>query len=247
MSGRVAVMWWSVRLSLLFAVCLTGTKMFSTAVDSNLNSPIWQVRRDAFERLAGSPMVLSDHVLQRELVHLRNVENLQAETSSSDLGEDEDYLAYSDQLTEIIKKIAVATNSPSAWRSLVYAPYNSQSEMGIWLANQRPAFPFIVEQTRSKISAERMVSVYLLAMVLRRSKSDHSLSPAQYHALKRKIRYLVKNDIPPVRQSAIQGLGIIGDSEDAPLLETLDSAQINPVTRKFSEEALAKIRKGKTP
>jgi hypothetical protein len=232
---------------LLLLVCLAVTKVPSEAIDPGLSSPIWQVRRDAFERIAGKSTLLSSQILQRELVHLREFETIQVEKSSDDLFEDDDYVAYDDQLTELTQKIAVSSNSPAAWRSLVYTHYNPDSELGMWLADQKPAFPFIMEQTRSKFSARRMVSVYLLALILFRSKSDHSLTDAQYATFKKKIRYLIENDIAPVRQSAIVGLGRIGDSEDKALLEKMQRTGEDSFTRKVAHEALEKIQKDQSP
>lgn len=219
------------------------TRRVTPTLQDDLNNKGWQVRRDAFERVAGIPNVTNDPLYRQLLIRLRNEEDVQAEKGEPDLFEDDNYLAYDEELTDLVEKIAVATNDRGAWRSLVNMRYNPDSETGHWLAKHRQTLPYIIEHSRSVSFVRRMNAVYLLALVLSAAKEDGSLVPRQYKYIKQIICRLAVNDVAPVQQFAIRGLGVIDDKEDIPLLERLSAVGNSPESRQFALDALAQIRK----
>ena len=87
-----------------------------------------------------------------------------------------------------------------------------------------------------------MYAVYVIASMLAKSKTNKPFPPAQYETLKTKIRRLAEREISPVRQFAIEGLGLTKDAEDAEFLEKLGGTTKDPYVKKFALETAKEIR-----
>lgn len=220
----------------------------SPEIARGLRSNRWQVRRDAFERVAGRTNATTDAAMQNALVQLMRREDIDSETNATDLYEDDDYVAYHDQLLSLVQKIATTTNDPQAWRALVYDRYSGDSPLGQWLARHKAALPLIVGQLKSRYSVRRMTAVQVVSLRLIYSKSAKPdsgsyVSPRQYRYLKARIRFLAKTDVAPVSQAACMGLGAIGDKGDIPLLEQVAADPTrDKYTQKFAHQAVEQIR-----
>lgn len=240
-----------VALFAMFCSCLSifaqSSKMSSEILE-NLRSNRWQVRRDAFERIVADPKATSQQETQYQLIRLRCREDRAAEFSSEDLFEDDDYLAYDDQLTTLVQKIALHTNKPKAWRALAYMRYNGDSEYGRWLSQHWQALPFLVEQLKSPHAVRRATAVEVISLRLYYSKSaernpEEFVRREEYRYLKNRIRLLARIDVAPVSQSACMGLGTIGDDGDISLLEEIAAdKKRDKYTREFARQAIAQIR-----
>jgi hypothetical protein len=169
-------------------------------------------------------------------------ENVEANKESPDLFEDDDYLAYSDQLTEQVQRIAERDNDPAAWRALVYSRYNGDSVFGNWIAAHRQCLPYLLEQLHSHYEVRRMYSVYVLASMLAKSKTSDPFPTAKYQALKGDIRRLAMQDAVAVRFSAVQGLGLIKDPEDADFISKLSARITDPFLKKEALQIAQAIR-----
>lgn len=195
-------------------ICQAQSVLITPQVLQDLNSDRWQVRRDAFEHLAGVRNGVNQSRIQKLLIQLRQREDQESEKADPDLFEDDDYLAYDEELTSLVQKIAVDANDAGAWRSLVYMRYNGDSDYGNWIASHRQCLPYLLDQIHSPYSGRRLVAVYVLASMLAKSKFSDPFSPTRYKSLKARIRELAAKDVVPVRFSAVQGLGLINDPED---------------------------------
>ena len=100
------------------------------------------MRRDTFEQIEGNPKSTSDPKVSKLLVELRDVENIAASGGKTDLFEDDDYVAYDEQLTTAVEHIAVNSNNQSAWKALAYMRYNPDSVTGKWLAHHKQTLPY---------------------------------------------------------------------------------------------------------
>lgn len=245
MQGRLFI------VGVMVALCVAAhgeCRSIAPGIQSALNSTRWPVRRDAFERLAANTSSTLCPAERRALIRLQNTENHASEFSPVDLFEDDDYVAYNSQLLALVQKIATTTNSPQAWRALVYARYNGDSPLGQWLAKHRAALPFIAGQLKSRYSARRMAAVEVVSLRLFYSKSakpgsDLYVSPEQYRHLKARIRFLARTDIAPVSDAACMGLGLIGDNDDIPLLQRIaTSSRRDKYAQEFARQAIEQIR-----
>jgi hypothetical protein len=209
----------------------------------DLKSDRWQIRRDAFEHLAASKDGVHQPRIQALLIQLRERENQESEKESPDLFEDDDYLSYDDQLTPLVQEIAETTDDPRAWRALVYMRYNGDSVFGNWIAAHQQCLPFLLEQIHSRYSVRRMYAVYVIASMLAKAKaSSHPFPPTQYKALKALIRRLATFDVDPVRFSAVEGLGLTHDPEDAEFIERLSARFTDPGTKEIALKIAQQIR-----
>ena len=210
----------------------------------DLNADWWPVRRNAFEHLAAVPDGVNQPDVQSLLIQLRDREDKAANAAdpAPDLFEDDDYLAYDEQLTAMVQQVALKTENPAAWRALVYMRYNGDSVYGNWLASHRESLPFLMQQLKSPYAPQRMNAVYVIANMLAKSKVNSLFPPSQYQSIKRQIRAMAMRGNPAVRQSAMQGLGLTKDAEDAAFLETLAAECKEPYTRKFALDAAQEIR-----
>lgn len=251
LSFKLAIARASIWIVISVALCLVAhgeCRPISPDVRAALNSPRWQVRRDAFERIAGAASGAPCATIRRALIRLRDREDHASEFSPVDLFEDDDYNAYNDQLTRLVQKIAVGTNEPTAWRSLVNMRYNGDSPFGQWLAKQKEALPLLIGQLKSPYSVRRMSAVEVISLRLYYSKSakpdsDTYVSPDRYIYLKDRIRFVARTDAAPVSQAACMGMGVIGDKSDIPLLEQIaTSPKRDRYTQKFARQAIEQIR-----
>jgi hypothetical protein len=172
-----------------------------------------------------------DTKLDKEFIQLRKREDIESDRETPDLFEDDDYLAYDERLTQVVESLAEATNDPDAWRSLVDMRYNPDSQTGKWLASHCVVLPYVVALTKSRYDARRMIVIYVLAGLLKNCKGTGSVTPSRYKELKTVIRWHASHDSIPVSTSAIQGLGVTNDKEDASFLREL-SEQIPDAFRK---------------
>ncbi len=216
----------------------------SPHVISGLHAERWQVRRDAFEHLPCHP---KDSQLDSLLIQLRFRENRASEYDPDDLFEDDDYLAYDERLTNCIEQIAVTKNCKDAWRSLVYMRYNGDSATGRWLADHPETLPFLLEQTRSRSSFQRMTAVYVIAAYAAKAKAKKAVSPQKYQSLRQLVRKLAVHDELPVRDAAVEGLGVLGDPADLPLLEQIGANDKDQYVRSFALASAKSIKGGTTP
>jgi hypothetical protein len=230
-------------LLILCELCQAQRAMIPSVVHHDLDDGRWQVRRNAFEMVAANPLVTTDPLLGSLLIQLRMRENSESEKPVPDLYEDDDYVAYDEELTNLVEQIAINGNSPRAWKALVWMRYNPDSQTGRWLSEHKEALPYILELVRSSSSARRMNAGYLLALILSNSKSNLNLRPAKYQSLKAIIRSLALKDDPPVQQFASRGLALIGDCEDIPILERVAVRAKDPFTRGFALDAAKQIQK----
>lgn len=209
----------------------------------DLKSDRWQVRRDAFEQLAAVKDVVRQPQTQALLIDLRERENHESEKPDPDLFEDDDYLAYDEQLTPLVEQIAETTNNSRAWKALVYMRYNGDSVTGNWIAAHPQCLPYLLEQVHSKNSVQRMYSVYVIASMLAKAKaSSHPFPTSQYNSLKVVIHNLALNDIDPVSFSAAQGLALTHDSGDADVVERASKRLGDPQVRQMVANIAQQIR-----
>jgi hypothetical protein len=208
----------------------------------DLKSDQWEVRRDAFEHLAAVKDGTRQPRVQALLIQLRERENRESEKAEPDLFEDDNYLAYDDQLTPLVQRIAVTTDNPRAWRALVYMRYSGDSVYGNWIAAHRQCLPYLLEQVHSKYSPRRMYSVYVIASMLAKAKATNPFSPAQYKSLKAIIRHLALTDIDPVAYSAAEGLGLTHDPGDAEFVERASARLSDAPSRTFVAQIAQQIR-----
>jgi hypothetical protein len=216
-----------------------------SALDSlaqGTRSPKWQVRRDTFEQIEGNPKSTSDPKVSKLLVELRDVENIAASGGKTDLFEDDDYVAYDEQLTTAVEHIAVNSNNQSAWKALAYMRYNPDSVTGKWLAHHKQTLPYFMKQATSSNYVRRMNAAYILALMLQQSKQQGKLDKDEYIRLKSIVRRLAVYDIAPVQQFAAKGLGLIGDLDDVRILEEVRDNAKDPYTKNFATDALTQIR-----
>ena len=88
-----------------------------------------------------------------------------------DLLEDDAYVVYDQQLTQMVQAIAENTDASAAWEVLVYSRYNSDSALGQWLARHRAPLPFFLRQTKSAYWPQRVNAVFCIAEMLFDSKT----------------------------------------------------------------------------
>ncbi len=212
----------------------------------DLKSGRWQVRRDAFERLQAVKDGIDRPGVQRLLIQLRQREDQESEKADPDLYEDDNYLAYDEELTPLVQKIAVGTNNSRAWRALVYMRYNGDSEYGRWIASHRQCLPFLLEQVRGRSPVRRMYAVYVIASMLAESKSRKPFTKARYKSLKAIIRRLAgsDNDVA-VRFSAVQGLGLVDDPEDTEFVFQISEGFSDPHLKALALDIAQKMPKAK--
>jgi hypothetical protein len=192
----------------------------------NLHSGRWAVRHDAFEQLVAMQKTApNDPEIREALIALLNEEDLAAqrgEAGEPDLFEDDDYVAYTDELIEAVQNIAVQTHDPEAWHALVYERYNQTSEVGEFLAAHREALPELTELLNSRYDWYCGVAAYVIADMLAKSKSGDPIAASVYHHYKKLIRWHIWHDPPGfVTGFGIQGLGQTKDPEDISFLEAV--------------------------
>ena len=139
---------------MLGMLCQAQPGTVTSQVLKDLRADRWQVRRDAFERLAAVPDGVRQPAVQTLLIQLRERENAATNPvsgSDTDIFEDDDYLAYDEQLTPLVEQIAEKTNNPRAWKALVNSRYNGDFVYGNWIAAHRETLPFLLEQLHSPI------------------------------------------------------------------------------------------------
>lgn len=217
-----------------------GTITPQTIADLNANR--WTVRRNAFEQVAAAKDGIDNPKIRNLLINLREKENLESNRNSVNLFEDDDYLAYDEELTPLIQKIAEETHDPRAWKSLVYGRYNGDSVFGNWIASHRETLPFLLKQLESPYAVRRATAAYVVANMLAKAKSVKHFQAAEYRRLKQRLRSAAATGHPAVRQSAMKGLALTKDSEDAPFLEKLAKTATDPDTRQYALAAAKQIR-----
>lgn len=223
--------------------CQAQAGLITPQVLQDLRSDRWQVRRDAFEHLVAVKNGVQEPRVQALLIELREREDRESEKESPDLFEDDDYLAYDAHLTPLVEEIADKTDNPRAWKALVYARYNGDSVYGNWIAAHRQCLPFLLEQVHSRYSPRRMYAVYVIASMLAKAKATANPFPEkQYRELKTLIRRLATKDIDPVSYSAIEGLGLTDDPEDAEFVERLSARFMDPHQRELTLGVARRIR-----
>jgi HEAT repeat protein len=208
----------------------------------DLHDARWEVRRDAYEHLMALPGAPLLPPVQESLLKLRQLENIASNKSTPDLFEDDDYLAYDEQLTKSVQEIAVQTNNHLAWKSLVEMRYNGDSEQGKWLASHRQSLMPLKQLLRSPHSPRRKNAVYAIALLLKYNHGKSWPSPAKYRQLVQQIRSHVTKDIPPVQYSAIEGLGLIDDPRDVPFLEAFIKTTDDETLKSLAAKTIVAIR-----
>lgn len=191
----------------------------------DLHSSHWAVRRDAFEQLVARKNFANSPEIRDALINLLETEDIAAqhgEGAERDLYEDDDYVAYTEQLGELVQDIAVSTHDPRAWHALVYGRYNQDSRFGDWLASHREALPELTQLLSNRYDWNRGVACYVIANMLAKSKSGDPIAPSTYRHYKRLIRWHIWHDPPGfVTGFGVEGLGLTKDPEDIPFLEAL--------------------------
>jgi hypothetical protein len=228
-------------LLLFCELCEAQASLVTPLVLHELADARWRVRRNAFEVVAANPRVTAEASLERLLIQLRIRENIECEKATPDLFEDEDYVAYDEELTNLVEQIAIYGNSPRTWKALVWMRYNPDSQTGKWLAEHSQTLPYIRGLVKSPNPVRRMNAAYLLALILQNSKEDLYFRQGKYRSLKTIIRSLALGDEPLVQQFATKGLGLIGDSDDIPFLKSLSLSAQDPYTGKFAADAARRI------
>jgi hypothetical protein len=185
----------------------------------DLNSPAWPVRRDAFETLIADPHALDNPAVREAIIRLREKENTESGKAEPDLFEDDDYLAYDEQLGPYIKKVAQTTHSPRAWSALVHERYNSDSPFGRWLATQREALPALTDLLDSRYISYRADACYVILAMLANAKINDPFPAAVYRRYKDRIRWHILHDNIIVVFDGIEGLALTKDADDIPLLK----------------------------
>ena len=220
-------------LTMLCGVCSSQRSDASPALDLDLQAKRWIVRRDAFERIAGNPAVYTDPHLISLLIQLRDRENDTSELSKVDLFEDDEYLAYDDQLADLVQKIAVRTKSSAAWRSLVYMRYNSDSITGHWLADHLEAIPFIEDQLHDKYAVRRATAIGMLVNILNDKHSENLMRNNQKRSWITLMRSAARHESTFVRVAALNALAEVGGANELDLLKRIgccsQPASIRPV------------------
>jgi hypothetical protein len=222
-------------------LCQAHAGLITPQLLEDLKSDRWQVRRDAFEHLAAKHGVHQPSV-QALLIQLRELENRESEKPEPDLDEDDDYLAYDEQLTPLVEEIAETTNNHRAWRALAFMRYSGDSVYGNWIAAHRQCLPYLLEQVHSKNSVRRMYAVYVIASMLAKAKATDPFPPAQYKSLKAMIRRLGLNDIDPVAFSAAKGLALTHDPGDGEVVERVSARLADPHARQIIAKVAQQIR-----
>jgi hypothetical protein len=210
-------------------------------LQQDLQANRWQVRRDGFERLIALTSSIDKAQVQSLLIQLRERENAASNRSNPDLLEDDDYLAYDDRLTSCVEEIAINTNNRLAWEALANMRYNPDSITGKWLATHQESLPALEDLLHSPYFPRRANAVYGISLMLADSKKNKPFTPSKYKELKSSIRKSASDDQWMVRYNAVKGLGLIGDSEDIPFLETLASTTTEPYLKKMILEVVRSI------
>jgi uncharacterized protein YoaH (UPF0181 family) len=223
-------------------LCRAQAGPITPQVLQDLRADRWQVRRDAFEHIAAVKDGVRQSRVQALLIQLREREDRESEKAEPDLFEDDDYLAYDDQLTSLVQEIAETTDNPRAWRALVYMRFSGDSEYGNWIAAHRQCLPYLLEQVRGRSSVRRMYSVYVIASMLAKAKATNPFPPEQYKSLKAIIRHLGLNDIDPVAFSAAKGLALTHDQGDAEVVDRVSARLEDPLAREMIAKVAQQIR-----
>jgi hypothetical protein len=205
----------------------------------NLHSNRWVVRRDAFEQVvAMQKKAANDPAIRNSLIALLDKEDEEAELGEGaerDLFEDDDYVAYTDQLIGDVQNIAVQTHDQRAWHALVNQRYNQDSRFGNWLAEHREALPQLTQLLHSRHDWQRGVACYVIANMLAKGKAADPFPSSEYKHYKGLIRWHIWHDPPGfVSGFGIRGLGLTKDPEDIPFLEAFASRSRNGYYKKLA-------------
>lgn len=219
--------------------CAAQPSSITPQVSRDLKSSDWHVRRNAFEHLAAVHDAIHQPQIQQAVVGLLEIENDAVNDPEVDLYEDDDYIAYDEQLTRMAQGIAETTNDSRVWKALVYKRYNADSVFGQWISAHRQTLPFLLEQLKSPYWPRRMYSIYCVAAMLAHSKKNgNPFTPATYLDLKQRVReFAAHDDSIAVQESAMRGLGLIGDKEDAVFLHHLSKIDSDEDEKKFARDA----------
>lgn len=212
----------------------------------DLRSKRWRVRRDAFEHLVAISEAERSPAVTDALIRLRETENEAAQRGDKrerDLYEDDDYVAYDDQMSKQVEAIAVGEDNPRAWRALVHERYNPDSEFGDWLASHKAALPYLSSLFQSPYVWYRGIACYIVADMLAKNKAAYSFSQSEYEQYKRRIRWHILHDTPGIVTGfAIRGLGLTDDPEDISFLEMVAANAKLPFDREQAAKTAEAIR-----
>ncbi len=137
------------------------------------------------------------------------------------LGEREDFENYYDQATETVQKIATEYNDQSAWKALVSAFYNDDSNFAKGLAAEPKALLALLNASHdlsSKADSVAVNTLYVLAEALARCEPSppHDATCVPVEQKRGEILTLLRQALSnPTRSlSGIRGLGLCGEEQD---------------------------------
>jgi hypothetical protein len=203
----------------------------------SLQSPDWTVRARAVETIVRTPSLLASPNVRTALINLQDSENKSIEDAvragidvSQKLGEEYGEY-YSGPLSHSLMEFA-ADGDMRAAQALARGSYNPDSRLALILATYgQPLVSTLLQVAQSDIGPDRWNGVAVLGEMLRLHRAGQLRAPlaaASVKQIKTTIRGVALNDPQPVvRYWAVRALGVAGDKESLPLLETIAATDLD--------------------